>query len=205
MGGSFEVQGVRSQPSQTENLERSPRFVALATLLTLGLYAYRWLWQTSKEASRFDQHRPSPFAVIRWAMPAWIVGLLGSLAVILFLLAPAGPPPNGSMPLAYTLGGISLAGSIGLMVGGWRLLRLVQANGEAIEDPDALQPGVLLVVLLLSSLVPLLSLLAVTFVLYKTQGALNRIADAAGRGYQPTEDPSQGAGRVLRQPDDHPG
>lgn len=176
--------------------QRSPWFVAIVGLLTLGFYAAYWLWQVSRSAERFDEHRDSPFDVAKWSVPTWVTARAISLAIGATLVAnvvAAQPTPEAFLDwlVPWGIAGIGVSfvawiGLAGMVVAGWRLLKLLQVHDEAIGARDPIRPDIVLGAVALGVVTGLLLIPAVGFALYRTQTAVNRLSRAAKRGYVAT-------------------
>lgn len=103
--------GAREGVTGPEGKHRSPLFVAVAILATLGAYQWYWTWKTADSVSWFAPSRKSPFAIARWAVPVivlvWAWGLIW--AVVATVQA-------GAVPAELLPAGDALAGLLGGLV-----------------------------------------------------------------------------------------
>lgn len=169
--------------------QRSPFLVVVLGLVTLGLYPLYWIWAVSKEMDRFDPHRDSPYDVVKWALALFVAGVAGFAGGwgSLFAGAAGAEAGLGAGVILFGLGAVLLVlGGLAIVFAHWRLWKGVEAHERAIDAPTALSPGMMLVLLL----VPLLNLIGIIYIPYRTQEGLNRIWAAAEEGYQPSPRPS---------------
>jgi formate/nitrite transporter FocA (FNT family) len=189
--------------------------VIVLTFVTLGIYLWYWAWKSTEAADAFDRRGSSAHTPTKFGLFASIAGGLMVGIGFLVLVGAAGAAGNQAATpdelagagvaslVLWGIGGlIALGGSIGLLVGFWRLWKFIGFHEAQIGYRDTLSAGTMLAIYFGGNVVgsilfiiligPLIAMAASGYVLYRTQKGLNRVWRAARDGYEPPEGPQPG-------------
>ncbi|HVL47355.1 MAG TPA: zinc ribbon domain-containing protein [Candidatus Thermoplasmatota archaeon] len=180
---------------------QDPVLVPVLVLVTLGIYYFFWSWRIAKETDAFAATpgralTPVKIGVIVTGvaiaimLPAYVMMFAGFVEGLppavadgsreltpeeAAILAESVAPWVGLVLLALIA---SLAGYVALLVGHWRVWRVIEADERARGAPSPLSPALMLVFIA----VPYLNLVAMWYAFYRVQKGLNGVWQAPGRG-----------------------
>lgn len=167
---------------------RSPGRAALLVVATLGLYAWYWALAATGECERFDPEGPSPNGPVKLG----VAGLaLGSAFVLVSLLGtflsavPLGSSAGTAGTLLLAGFALTVLGTIPFLFGMYQLWRWVGLQEGHLGFQSSLSP--LLMLALYVVVGGILGPVVLLYIVYRTQKGMNRVWEAAARGYEPAE------------------
>lgn len=164
---------------------REPWVVILLSIITLTIYEYVWYWKVSNEMDKFvgrPDHKKIRTSIVLFLVGVLAVALFAAIFVLVLdvaLTEESIDPAAGGLFLAGLLlilvGVVIIIVAVVLLIMGlWKVWKNLEADDRMRGEPNPTNPGLLLVLFILSFFVPYVGFVLTLVAIYMTQSSLNR-------------------------------